>query len=253
MILKIILFMLLISHGACSRTSSYKMFGEWTIEICKYGDWYPILIIFRSDNKYLVFNDRDFTGILDTTAQFNIITDDQTVTALIETGRWTYDRAGNQLLLTDRNFIKEYSMFNDNEYYGRGEKLILKVKHLTDEKVVLCFDGRCDTYFRNYSPRGFRDIFYRELTEEFTGIGSQTKEIQLSAYETELKLSYDFGKDADQLIIEDRSGRQLFATGMIPTNGKRTQEISLRGITKLVLKVTSSQESSEWTIKAEIK
>ena len=253
MLLKIILFLLLISNSACSQNSSEKIPGEWTLEISNDGDWYPDVIIFRSDYKYLVFNDMDFVGMPGTSTEFDIIMDNQTATALTETGKWIYDKAGNQIILADRNFIKENSLFN--KYYGKGEKLILKVKKITEKKVVLCYNGnQCDTYIRNYNPRGDPDlIFYRELTKEFSGTGSQCKEILLSGYETELKLSYDFYENADQLIIEDKSGKELFSTKMTATNGRRTKELPLRGITKLVFKVTSSQESSKWKIKAEIK
>jgi hypothetical protein len=79
----------------------------------------------------------------------------------------------------------------------------------------------------------------------------QTKEIFLSGYETELNLSYDFFKNADQLLIEDNNGKEIFSTEMTATRGVR--EIPLRGKTKLVLKVTSSQEESRWRIISEIK
>jgi hypothetical protein len=49
MLLKIILFLLLISNSACSQNSSEKIPGEWTLEISNDGDWYPDVIIFRSD------------------------------------------------------------------------------------------------------------------------------------------------------------------------------------------------------------
>jgi len=253
MIAKIALFLLLVSDSACSQNSFEKMLGEWTLEMSIDGDWYPDIIIFRSDNKYLVFNDIDFIGMPGTTTKFDIIMDNQTATALTETGKWVYDKAGNHIILADRIFIKENSLFND--YYGKGEKLILMVKNITDENMVLCFDeNKCDTYRRNYNPRGDSGmIFYRELIEVFTGTGSQTKEILLSGYETELQLSYDFYMDAGQLIIEDKRGIELFSKEMTATNGRRTKEISLRGITKLVFKVTSSQESSKWMIKTEIK
>lgn len=252
-ILKIALFLLLVNHSAYSQDSSDKILGEWTLEMSDDGDWYPDVIIFRSDNKYLVFNDMDFIGMPGTSTKFDIIMDNQTATALTETGKWTYDQTCNQIILTNRNFIKENSLFND--YYGKGKILSLEVKNITDKKVVLCYDKNyCDTYIKNYNSRGDSGmISYRELTKEFTGTGSQSKEILLSGYETELKLSYDFYEKADHLIIEDKSGKELFSTEMTATNRRRAKEIPLRGITKLMFKLTSSFKSSKWKIKVEIK
>ncbi len=84
-------------------------------------------------------------------------------------------------------------------------------------------------------------------------MGSQTKEILLSGYETELKLSYDFHDVADHLIIKNKRGKELFSKKNNETNGKMTKEIPLRGITNLIFIVKSNQKNSKWEIKAEIK
>jgi hypothetical protein len=51
------------------------------------------------------------------------------------------------------------------------------VKNGTDEKMVLCFnENKCDTYIRNYNPRGKSGrIFYQEFIEEFTSTGRSNK------------------------------------------------------------------------------
>jgi hypothetical protein len=54
-------------------------------------------------------------------------------------------------------------------------------------------------------------------------------------------------------VVEDRSGRELFSTDIIATNGMKTKEIPLRGVTKLMFKVRASQESFKWKIRVEIK
>ena len=115
-------------------------------------------------------------------------------------------------------------------------------------------ENNCDTYIRNANlTKDNNKTFYRELTDNYTGTGSQEKEVFLSGYETELKLSYDFYKEADQLTITDKSGEELFSTEMIATNGRKTKEITLRGVTQLTVKVVSSKPSSKWKVKVEIK
>jgi hypothetical protein len=120
--------------------------------------------------------------------------------------------------------------------------------------VVLCSEeNKCDPYIKNYNPRGVSDIaFYRELRKDYTGTGSQTKKIHLSGYETKLKLSYEFYKEADQFTITDKSGKELFSTEMVATNGIIAKEIALRGVTQLIFKVKSSKLSSKWEFAAEI-
>lgn len=252
-LLKLILFITLISNSACSQNSSNVMHGKWTLEMSNDGDWYPDIIIFKSDNKYLVYNDMDFVGMPNITTEYDIITDIQTATALTETGNWIYNSSANQIILSERNFIKEKSLFND--YYGKGETLVFEVKNITDKKVILCSKGnKCDTYIKNYNPRDASNItFYRELKEEYTGTNNQTQEILLSGYETELNLSYEFFKESDELIIEDRSGKVLFSTEMVTTDEVQTVEIDLRGVTQLIFKINCSKPESKWKYSVDIK
>lgn len=91
------------------------------------------------------------------------------------------------------------------------------------------------------------------IIKEFTGTGSKVEELPITGVATFLNLSYEFYKEADQLTVTDQDGKELFATEMTATNGRRTKEIPLRGVTKLVFKVTSSDVSSKWKVKAEIK
>ena len=228
------------------------MVGEWLLKTSYEA---PDLIIFRSDNKYFVYNDMDFMGRPGNTAKYEIVFDNKATTALTETGKWYYNPVDSGITLTDRNFIKEVSEFNS--YYGKKESLVFKVKKMSNEELTLCLTdkkNKCDTYIMNANFTGDPNkTFYQEQTEDYEGTGSQTKEISLSGYETELKLSYEFYKEANQLTITDKSGKELFATEMMSTNGTKTVEIPLRGVTKLVFKVKSSEPSSKWEITAEIK
>ena len=113
----------------------------------------------------------------------------------------------------------------------------------TAQRVIASYGQRMT---RSPTLAGAGDELYAWLAEE--GVRST-----FVGYETELKLSYDFYKEPDQLVITDRNGKELFNTEMVATNGRKTAEISLRGVTKLVLKVESSKPSSKWRIKVEIK
>jgi len=68
-----------------------------------------------------------------------------------------------------------------------------------------------------------------------------------------LKLSYEFYKEPDQLILEDKSGKVLFNTDRIATSKRKTIEIPLKGVTKLVFKISNEQNNSKWKINVEIK
>lgn len=86
----------------------------------------------------------------------------------------------------------------------------------------------------------------------YTGTGKTTKELSLNGNETTLKLSYEFFKDPDQLVIEDQSGKELFKTERLATKGINLTSVKLSGVTKLIFKVKSEQPNSLWRIKVEL-
>ena len=251
----IIYLIFILCNSSCSQHSSDKILGEWMVEISDDGDWLPDVIIFRSDNKYLIFNDLDFVWMIDDTLpEFSILMDERgAVTALTETGSWIYNESSNQIILTERNFIKENSLFN--EYYGKGDKLIFEVKNITFDSLDICYrEKKCDTYIKNYNPGGNRDMmFYREQVESYIGNGSQENDIYLSGYETELKISYNFFEEADQLTVTDKNGKELFSTKMESTNERIEKEISIRGVTNLIFRINSSKPNSKWELELDIK
>lgn len=255
--IKLIVYMIfLLCNSSCSQNVSEKILGEWMIENSYDCEWTSDLIIFRSDNKYLIYNDFDFVAIIDenTLPEFSILMDERgSVTALTETGSWIYNQSTNQIILTERNFIKKISFFN--EYYGKGDKLIFEVRNITFDSLDICDrEKKCNTYIKNYNPRSnWIRIFYREQVESYIGKGSQEKIIYLSGYETELKISYNFFEEADQLTVTDKNGKKLFTTEMVTTSGRRTKEVTLRGVTELILKVKSSKPSSKWELELDIK
>lgn len=246
--LRVFLLILVVSSESCSQGFSKKIRGEWLLKSAYES---PDIIIFRSDKTYLVYNDNDFGG-LEYTKESDIILDNKAVTAVTETGRWSYASVANLIILTERNFIVEDSEFNS--YYGKERRLAFRLKKLTDQELVLSSlekRDHHDTYLKNARYiKGNDEVFYREMTKKYAGKGAQSTEITLSGYETNLKLKYVFYKDPHQLVIEDRNGKELFNTNM--TNGEKEVAIPLRGVTKLVFKVKSSKPNTKWKFSVEI-
>ena len=119
--------------------------------------------------------------------------------------------------------------------------------------IKLCRVG-FDFYEKNWSylTNNGTKIFYQELIKNYVGTGSQEKEIYLSGYETELKISLDFYSKADLLKAIDENGEELFSTGMTGTNGIKEYDIVLSGQTKLIFKIISSKSSSKWKFTAKL-
>ncbi len=258
LIIKIAFLVLLLSNTACSEPQEEKLLGSWFL-ICNYCE-YQDIIIFRSDHKYFVYNpiaadigSYELTGKL----KDNDIRINGAYTSMTEKGTWHYDPSGKELILSERTVLESY----DGSFSGlfeKSSKLSFHLKQLSNKEMELCFDKQgkqvCNSFNKDdYIPEDSSKTFYRELNEEFAGTGSLTKEVLLSGYETKLKLTYEFYKEADQLNVTDKSGKELFTTEMTTTNGRIKTETRLRGVTKLFLKVTSSEASSKWKIRVEIK
>ncbi|NCP61508.1 MAG: hypothetical protein GW839_14620 [Flavobacteriales bacterium] len=248
LVFRIILFILLIHNSAYSQSEEKRFLGGWffACDICEFND----LIILRSDHHYFIYNPNsadissfELTGEL----KSNDIKIDGAYTAMNEKGTWEYNSSTKQLVLKERNILEEWTDFS--EAYGREKELAFSLKQLSENEIELCFDKKgkqvCEKYERNNK--------YREINEDHTGTGNQLKEILLSGYETVLKLSYEFYKEPDQLILEDKSGKVLFNTDRIATSKRKTIEIPLKGVTKLVFKISNEQNNSKWKINVEIK
>ena len=166
--------------------------------------------------------------------------------------------------LFDKKNSWEYSWYED------GDKFLLRPKDVgpliyryskkelsTIDKIELgCEYGlgilylKEDTLILNYV--GGVTLFMTKIPftkRSFIGSGKSTEELVLTGEETSLKLSYDFLTEADQLVIEDEKGNELFSTGMKVTKGLKESEIPLLGVTKLVFKVKSS---SKWKFTAKL-
>lgn len=173
--------------------------------------------------------------------------------------------------------IKLTKLFDKENYeyswYEGGEKFLLRPKDVGPliyryskeelskiDKVELgCEYGlsilylKEDTLILNYV--GGVTLFMTKVPfakKSFIGSGKSTEELVLTGEETSLKLSYDFLTEADQLIIEDEKGNELFSTGMTVTKGVKKSEIPLLNVSKLVFKVKSSKSSSKWKFTAKL-
>jgi hypothetical protein len=82
--------------------------------------------------------------------------------------------------------------------------------------------------------------------ENFSGAGSITKEMTLTGKETSIKLSYDFYKEPDELIVYDQNNKELHRSGMRATAGTMTEVINIYNVTKLVFKVETKETNSKW-------
>lgn len=260
---KILLLALLISADAYKKGVDKLLVGEWTLELANSCDT-PDLIIFRSDNKYLIFNDMDFVGMEETdefdksNVHFDI---EGVVTALVETGNWVYEPITRELTLSGREFLKKYSLFSN--FHGKEARLLFKIEGITDKELILRSlnaSGSCDGYIKNYNPNPNRCkaiigdiIFYKDVAKIYSGIGTTTTDLFLSGYETELKLNYQLQKSPGKIVLENRKGEELFSTEMEITNGVQTKQIPLRGVTRLIIKVICTDPGTKWNLEVDIK
>lgn len=257
-IFKLMVCIVATSSIACCQSVEEKLVGSWSVYTTNI---YHNLIIFRSDHQYFIYNPNSVSnesiGKRENLKSGDILIGSH-YTSMIEQGTWSYSHATHMLTLSERNILKKgWSDFS--ETYGKERVLNFYLKQINKNKVKFCFNKqgiqRCIECERGWSylASNWKKIFYQEVSKEYAGIGNQTEEILLSGYETELKLSYEFYKNPGKLVVEDRNGKVLFSMEVEEINKKSIQEIPLRGVTKLVFKVISNEETSNWKIKVEIK
>lgn len=162
-------------------------------------------------------------------------------------GEWEHDSV--RCMVRFKNFL----FFSDEASFqkSQGGNWLSRVR-VENGEIRLMYSSEDNIYYAKtelLKPKSEK----ANIVKEFSGTGSKTEELPITGVATVLNLSYEFYKEADQLTITDQNGRELFSTEMTATNGRMTKEIPLRGVTKLVFKVTSSDASSKWKIKAQIK
>ena len=256
-ILNVFLLILLLTHNACTQNIKEKLYGSWSLIS---DNEFPDLIIFRSDHKYFVYNSNSVaTESIGLTE--NLKSDDiwinNAYTSMTEKGIWSFEPSTKELVLKERKILETWTDFS--EAYGKSSELRFYLKEITDSVIQLCFnkEGKqlCDKYERSWSYTSNKNtkIFYTEVFKEYAGTGIKTKEVLLSGYETELKLSCEFYDEPDELIIYDHNGKELYRSGMMATIKKEVKTINLSGITKLIFKIDNKDFNSKWKFSVEIK
>lgn len=246
-----------IMQCACTQSKT-NILGSWIL-VSNYET--PDIIIFRSDYKYYVYNSNSVNieslGLKKNLHGYDILINDS-YTTITEKGIWVYNEKSDELILKERIIIDEESDFR--HAYGNADVLTFKLDKITQDKIELCYKKQgktiCDIYEKNwsYTDNSGDKVFYQEVTKEFVGMDSQIKEMVLSGYETELNIKYDFLKEPDKLIIKDGRGELIYSTKeMKSTDGWIKKELNLKGVTKLVFEIVSSQPISKWKINIELK
>lgn len=109
-----------------------------------------------------------------------------------------------------------------------------------------------DTIIIGWGGDYFWMIKLSKETEEYNGVGTSKKEYTLKTEASDLKITYDFFKEPDQLKISDQNGNEIYHTDMTATEGKRVITIPLNGVKKITFNIASEEMSSKWWFKAEI-
>jgi hypothetical protein len=85
-----------------------------------------------------------------------------------------------------------------------------------------------------------------EKYNEYNGVGSVIKKIELTGEETTLELLYDFYNETDQLVIQDQNGKELYNTTMKATVKSEKAIINLCNVITLVFRIESKVKDSKW-------
>lgn len=160
-------------------------------------------------------------------------------------GEWEYDSLSSEILFKDFAFLNEEGA--DNLPRGNWFSKV----DLVDDEIRLMYSAENNIYFLKNNQ--LKAILITETNKKFSGSGNQNKELNLTGRENILKLSYDFYKEADELIIYDQKERELYRTGMRATTKTDTATVNLSGVTKLVFKIKGNDTTSQWKFSVEVK
>lgn len=222
------------------RSDSISIQNQTIAEIT--GNWYPIFYM-ESAGQALISDDIDsFMNM------FAFVSEDTIVIF-----GYTF-------------FDLQYSIdtINTNEYLRRSVDEPYKFEML-DSQMSYVF-ARCSTYSAQngnsfastvgfaYDGKyillivdGVAFLCERQKTPTIlTGSGSVVKEYLLKGQERELKLSYEFFSEPDELIVYDQLKRVLYKSGMQSTKQAVSVSIALDGVEKLVFKINAKSSQSQW-------
>lgn len=175
----------------------------------------------KTDNRDSIFINND------NTYKHTYITSDGKLLEII--GNWEFDSNTSEIL------FKEFMFFNDHggTYESTRGNWYSNVK-LIDDEIRLIYSAENNIYFyKNNSS----SVAINTNVNKFSRIGNQTKELNLTGRENVLKLSYDFYKEADELLIYDQKEKELYRIDIRAKVKTETATINLAGVTKLVFKI----------------
>ncbi|MBX7204458.1 MAG: hypothetical protein K1X81_03440 [Bacteroidia bacterium] len=223
-----ILIALLISGIAYAQNASHKIIGRWQYKGVenskKQAVECPDMLVFNPDGNYQILNDC-----------YSVTTQIPT----IEQGNWIYDPKDKKITLKNRKFTTNVT------FHDSSAELTLYIKGGTGKLLKICFNyGECIVEKYERIPDANKE-------DSYLGEGNSVKELQLTGKVTAIRLSYHFYNESDQLIVEDKNGLQLYKTEMTNTNSIQTVTIPLKGVSKLVFKITSGHPKSKWWFKVE--
>lgn len=162
-------------------------------------------------------------------------------------GEWERDSLGCRILFKNFMFYQDEYSFSGSQ----GGNWISRVR-LVDGELRLMYSSEDNIYYAK-TELSKPEIEKAKIVKEFTGTGITIKEALLTGNETELKLSYEFYKEPDELIVYDQNKKELHRTGMRATTKTETATINLNGVTKLVFKIENKDFNSKWKFGVEIK
>jgi hypothetical protein len=219
----------LVSNSACSQNSTNKVIGSWLYKGVSNNKKQviecPDVLVFNKDGNYSILNE---------------CYGDDIENPLVEQGQWIFDSKEKTIKLKSRKFSTNYT------FHDSSPILILYINESTDKSLKICFNnGKCiaENYEKTHDDN---------KVEDYRGIGGTVKELHLNGKVTSIKLSYEFYKEPDQLIVEDQNGKQLFKTGMTATHRMQSTTVPLNGVSKLFFKINSEQPNSKWRFKVEL-
>jgi hypothetical protein len=223
-----ILIALWISSIAYGQNASHKIIGRWQYKGVenskKQAVECPDVLVFNPDGNYQILNDC-----------YSI----NTQTPTIEQGKWIYDPKDKKIILKNRKFTTNVT------FHDSSAELTLYIKEGTGKLLKICFNyGECIV-------EKYERLSDTNKEDSYIGEGNSVKELQLTSKATAIRLSYHFYNESDQLIVEDKNGLQLYKTEMTYTNSIQTVTIPLKGVSKLVFKITSEHPKSKWWFKVE--
>jgi len=244
--------MLLCGMHTCSNKYEKLLIGYWTLDLEGFDPEYtPDILVIKPNNQYLVFNYLDILGMMATDGELSdTVFDNNTATAFIEKGEWSYNSSDKKLVLSKRVLIKEHSDYRS--FPENTEDIHFEVLRLNDKEMILkrtSIPRTCNSFIKNFSwnPKPTDPPFYHEIKKNYIGKSSKTLTIPLSGYETDVQISYDFSGKSANIVFLNKKEEKLFEKEITENESKKAITIPIRGVTQLTIEITC-KENTKWSI-----